>query len=56
MDIHSFLSILFFCVIGSAYTSYKIGLREGAEGMIEFLDEVGIIHVDEKGNITSSSK
>lgn len=39
------------CCAGCAYTSYKIGLREGAENMLNLLQQQKIIAYTNKGNI-----
>lgn len=46
-----FILILFLVVAGASYSSYKIGLREGTEKMLEVLHEQKIIKFDHKGNI-----
>lgn len=44
--------ILASCVVGVGYTSYKIGIKEGAEKMLDKLQEGKIIFIDEKGQIS----
>ncbi len=47
------LGVIFsFCMFGVAYTSYKIGVRNGAERVLERLEEINIINIDEYGRIT----
>ena len=43
-------------ILGAAYTSYRIGIREGAESLLDFLEEAGVINVDDKDNITPNCK
>ena len=43
--------ILTFVILGVGYTSYKIGVREGSERMIDKLHEIGVITYDKKGRI-----
>jgi hypothetical protein len=43
--------IFIFLIGGVGYTSYKIGVREGSERMIDKLHEIGVITYDEKGRI-----
>ena len=41
------LIIIFaFCIIGVGYTSYKIGVKEGAEKMLDRLEQINIINID----------
>jgi hypothetical protein len=40
------------CIIGVGWTSYKIGIREGAEKMLEQLQEGKIIFIDDEGQIS----
>lgn len=47
------LGIIFsFCMFGVAYTSHKIGLRDGAERVLDRLEEINIINIDKEGRIT----
>lgn len=46
------LLVLFISVIGVGYTSYKIGLQEGSESMLSLLEKIGVINMDDEGNIT----
>ena len=39
------------CCAGCAWTSYKIGLREGAKNMLDLLQQQKIIAYTNKGNI-----
>jgi len=39
------------CCIGCAWTSYKIGLREGASNMLDLLQKQKIIAYDNEGNV-----
>lgn len=39
------------CCIGCAWSSYKIGLREGASNMLDLLHLQKIIAYDNEGNI-----
>lgn len=45
-------AIFIFCAVGVGYSSYKIGVREGAEKMLEHLQEGSIIDIDDEGKIT----
>tara|TARA_R110002074_G_scaffold392736_1_gene578490 strand:- start:1016 stop:1174 length:159 start_codon:yes stop_codon:yes gene_type:complete len=45
-------AIFLFCVMGVGYSSYKIGLKEGAEKMLVHLQEGRIIDIDDEGKIT----
>lgn len=38
--------VLAVCVMGVGYTSWKIGIQEGSEKMVEMLENIGIITVD----------
>ena len=44
--------ILVFCAIGMAYTSYSIGIKEGAAKMLDKLEEINIINVDAEGTVS----
>ena len=46
------LLVLFISVIGVGYTSYKIGIKEGSESMLSLLEKIGVINMDDEGNIT----
>ena len=43
------LLIFAFCIMGVGYTSYKIGVKEGAEKMLNKLEEINIIDIDPEG-------
>ena len=43
--------IIVVTMVACAWTSYKIGRRDGAESLIEILHHQKIIAYDEKGNI-----
>jgi len=43
--------VFFILIIGVGWSSYKIGIREGSEKMIDKLHEIGVITYDEKGRI-----
>lgn len=43
--------VLAVCVMGVGYTSWKIGIQEGSEKMVEMLENIGIITVDSYGNV-----
>lgn len=38
-------------IVGVGWSSYKIGLKEGGEKMIEMLEILGIIYTDENDDI-----
>lgn len=40
------------CIAAAGWSSYKIGLRQGAEKMLEKLQEGRIISIDDEGQIT----
>jgi hypothetical protein len=40
------------CIVGVGWTSYKIGIREGAEKMLDKLQEGKIIFIDDEGQIS----
>ena len=44
--------ILASCVVGVGYTSYKIGVKEGAEKMLDRLEQINIIDIDSEGRIS----
>jgi hypothetical protein len=44
--------IFAFCMAGASYTSYKIGVREGAAKMLDRLEEINIINIDDEGRIS----
>lgn len=39
------------CILGVGWTSYKIGIKEGGEKMIDMLEVIGIITVDENDDV-----
>lgn len=41
-----------FCIIGCAYSSYKIGVLTGATRMLEKLQEMDVIDIDDDGIIS----
>ncbi len=43
--------ILIVCIIGVGYTSWKLGVQEGSEKMVEMLENIGIITIDDYGNV-----
>jgi len=51
-------SIIIFavCILGVGYTSYKIGIKEGAEKMLDRLEEINIINIDNEGRISPKLK
>ena len=44
--------VLAVCVMGVGYTSYKIGIKEGSEGMLGILENLGVITMDDEGNVS----
>lgn len=42
----------FIIISGTAWTSYKIGMRDGGAKMIDMLENIGIIKVDSNDNVT----
>jgi len=48
---HEFI-IFTVCCIGSGIMSYRIGREEGAANTVDLLEDLGIINVDEDGEIT----
>ena len=44
--------VLAVCVLGVGYTSYKIGIKEGSEGMLGLLENLGVITMDNDGNVS----
>lgn len=44
--------VLAVCVMGVGYTSYKIGIKEGSEGMLGLLENLGVITMDDEGNVS----
>lgn len=38
--------------MGVGYTSYKIGIKEGSEGMLGLLENLGVITMDDEGNVS----
>ena len=46
------LLVLFISVVGVGYTSYKIGIKEGSESMLSLLEKIGVIIMDDDGNVT----
>ena len=44
--------ILSSCIAAAGWSSYKIGLRQGAEKMLEHLQQGRIINIDDEGKIT----
>ena len=55
-NIYAFFGILAVCLAGSVYTSYKAGIRDGAENMLMVLSDIGLIDIDQDGNISAASK
>jgi|TARA_R110002153_G_scaffold76282_1_gene196658 hypothetical protein len=49
MELYLMLSA---CIAAAGWSSYKIGLRQGAEKMLEHLQEGSIIDIDDAGKIT----
>ena len=49
------LLIFFICIIGVGYSSYKIGVKEGSESMLSLLEKIGVILMDNEGNITPNT-
>jgi hypothetical protein len=45
------LLIFFVCIVGVGYSSYKIGIKEGSESMLGLLEKLGVITMDNFGNI-----
>ena len=39
------------CILGVGWTSYKIGIKEGGEKMIDMLEVIGIIYTNEDDNV-----
>ena len=46
------LLVLFISIVGVGYTSYKIGIKEGSESMLSLLEKIGVIIMDDDGNVT----
>lgn len=46
------LLVLFISIVGVGYISYKIGIKEGSESMLSLLEKIGVINMDDEGNIT----
>ena len=46
-----YLLIFSVCIIGVGYSSYRIGIREGSENMLEMLENTDIIKMDFNGNV-----
>lgn len=44
--------VLFICIIGVGYTSYKIGIRKGAEALVDLLIEEGVLTEEERDEET----
>jgi|TARA_R110002167_G_scaffold22788_12_gene81356 hypothetical protein len=42
----------FVLMIGAAWSSYLIGVKDGGAKMIDMLEIVGIINVDDNDNVT----
>lgn len=53
MDPYLAFFIMAFCIVGSVYTSYRQGLRQGAEMTLMVLEDMCLIEVDEDGNISN---
>jgi len=51
-----YYGITLILILGAAYTSYRIGIREGAESLLSFLEEARVINIDDKDNITPNCK
>jgi hypothetical protein len=49
------LLVFFICIIGVGYTSYKLGIKEGSESMLSLLEKIGVILMDNEGNITPNT-
>lgn len=48
--------ILIVCIIGVGYTSWKLGVQEGSEKMVEMLENIGIITIDDYGNVVPNKE
>lgn len=49
MELYLMVSL---CIAAAGWSSYKIGLRQGAEKMLEHLQKGRIINIDDEGIIT----
>jgi hypothetical protein len=47
VELTNIVAALLISVVGVGYTSYKIGIRKGAEAMVDVLVEQGILVEDE---------
>ena len=43
--------VLLVCILGVGYTSWRLGVQEGSEKMVEMLENIGIITIDDYGNV-----
>ena len=48
--------IMIVCIIGVGYTSWKLGVQEGSEKMVEMLENIGIITIDDYGNVVPNKE
>lgn len=39
------------CLVGAGYTSYRVGVQEGSEKMLEMLEYIGIVTIDDDDNV-----
>lgn len=42
------LAVFVFCMIGLAWTSWKLGIKHGAESAVDYLIDNGILEVEEE--------
>lgn len=54
MDPWALGAIVTVCGIGLAFTSYNIGIKEGAEKMLDKLEEIRIVNVDKEGRVSAN--
>lgn len=47
-----FFLILAVCIMGVGYSSYKIGIKEGAEKTLDKLQQINVINIDQEGRIS----
>lgn len=52
MDFNTLL-IFMVCIGGAVYTSYRSGLKTGAEEMVSILEHLEFIVIDDDGNIST---
>lgn len=41
------IAVFIFCLIGCGYHCWRLGQREGIEGAVQYMQDIGIIEIEE---------